>query len=463
MKTSAQSQFRQHVQIQVHGTAQDSTSVVALRKMTKALVPRLRRSAIGAWWEARAAVADGTNMIVFLRHRAADYARRLAEAGWRLPIRIELRKDGELELREAVAWANTPTWAPGEQQKQAAEEKALELATEVAEADAALQAAAESRNALVAEIEHEEHEIRPSIPGSLPIILGRSAVGAAVLAEAFQLAIPWLNMTGVDPSSLSTAFATAPLSVISGFALCALATAVLTWLAHEGLRFISRFWSALSPFAPSCLRDLVAGAGVTCLQLALAWWLAAVRRAAGESAVALQGAGNSTAGAELPMGAFVGVTVLVPWMLACLWTWTDVRAALRHQGLASVAQWDEQRRAARTRLEAAQRALAEAQQRRAQIEADRNGAKATARALETTLDAMGAQNEEHEWLRGEALGRAMDEIRAGLAKDLLYYHRHANRRGRDELLTLPDHAVALYAPSSARLADVRVLSSANGA
>lgn len=417
--------------------------------------PLLTRSWLKGWWNARGAATSGLTLADFLQYRAALYLRELAARGLRLPIEITLQ-GRELQLREVTPPA--PPAAPEAPQGPAWEAalarehgpKALEALTdsrtkqeglpqriqeaeaEVAEARRALAGAvAAGRAAAVGEGEAAAH-LRPHVPSAT---WPRAALmGALVftLAEAWQLAIPFMNFAGVDVTDLAGEFRRAPLTVAL-IALIALpCTAALVWLAHGALR---RFESGLAEDATPLRRrrDLILAGASGAISFSLAVLFGQMRHGTSEAGAALNAASAGATAATSSSLVFVLVTAIVPYFTARLWDWSRGQLAEREQAQRAVRVFDAElaaKRAARARLEDQVRL---AQQAIASLRKERDGAVVSVRTLGWMGEEAQRTTAKTEWAQGEALARAREELRAALEADRFAFLKAAGRAGDHHL------------------------------
>jgi hypothetical protein len=149
-------------------------------------------------------------------------------------------------------------------------------------------------------------------PWVLAAIYGASAI--AILCEAWQFALPWLDLTGVDTSNLAVEWSRAPLSVITG-AVFGLAVAGGLFALYD---HVVIGLGALTAEGRSRRQRLVSLAGVTAesvLVFAASWAMAMLREGFGRGSIerqdALEGAAARASGASATW-VFVVITLLAP-------------------------------------------------------------------------------------------------------------------------------------------------------
>ncbi len=416
--------------------------------------PLLTRSWLKGWWNARGAATSGITLADYLQYRAAQYLRDLAARGLLLPIEISLEGTA-LRLREVAppeppepppapeaprgpAWESALARERGEEALaaltdgrtkqeqlpghiQAAEAELAEARQGLADAVASGQAAA------VGEGEAAAH-LRPHVPSSL---WPRAALGLALLftlAEAWQLAIPFMNFAGVDVTDLGGELRRAPMTVVL-LALFALAcTAALVWLAHIAIR---RFEAGLDEDArPGARRrDLILAFVAGATTFALAWLLGQLRHGTAEAGAALSAAAAGTTVEGSSSLVFVLVTAIVPYFTAALWDWSRGQLAERAVALRAARTFDAELAAKRTRRARHEELVRQAHARLEGLRKERDGAVVVVRKL-------GWQGEEAvktaaraKWAQGEVLVRARRELQAVLEADRMAFLKTAGPGG----------------------------------
>ncbi|MCM2332837.1 MAG: hypothetical protein NDI82_02705 [Anaeromyxobacteraceae bacterium] len=432
-------------------------STVADPTLKPAAPPILTRSWLKGWWNARGAATSGVTLAEFLQFRASHYLRELAARGLRLPIEITL-EGRELRLRE-VAPPRAPAAAPeeptqrpgwelalGSQHGQGAVEalhdgrtKQEELPRLIQEAEADLkeakralaEAVTSGQATAVGEGEAAAH-LRPHVPSSLWPRLALVGALAFTLAEAWQLAIPFMNFAGVDVTDLGAELRRAPLTVVL-LALFALAcTAALVWLAHGALRrFEAGIADGASPGARR--RDLALAAAAGLLSFGLAFLLGQLRHGASEAGAALNAATTGATVDATSSLVFVLVTAIVPYFTAALWDWSRAQLTEREAALRAARAFDAALAAKRTRRQRLDELVRLAQQKLDSLRRERDGAVAVVQTLswkgEEAQRAEAKTAARTEWAQGEALARAREELRAALEADRFAFLKAAGRAG----------------------------------
>lgn len=438
--------------------------------------PILTRSWFKGWWNARGAANSGLSLADFLQYRAAHYLRELAARGLRLPIEITL-EGRELRLRE-VAPPKPPETVPDEPPQRPGWELALgsehgqgavealndsrakqeqlpaqikEAETELAEAKTRLaDAVAAGQAAAVGEGEAAAY-LRPHVPSSLwPRI---ALVGALLftLAEAWQLAIPFMNFAGVDVTDLGAEFRRAPMTVVL-LALFALAcTAALVWLAHGAIR---RFEAGLADGATSGARrrDLILAFVAGTVSFGLAFLLGQLRHGTSEAGAALSAATTGASVDATSSLVFVLVTAIVPYFTAALWDWSRSQLVEREAALRAARAFEAEHAAKRTRRQRLEELVRLAQQRLDALRKARDGAVTSVRTFgwmgEEAQRTVAKTAAKTEWAQGEALARAREELRAALEADRFAFLKAAGRAGGPHIgggvhvISTPDGGVA---------------------
>lgn len=411
-----------------------------------------RRHWLNTWWSARSAVRSKLSLADFLRHQAAQYLHDLAARDRRLPLEITL-EGRELRFRqvEPAARPNSaqPTTVDGgpaweaelarrhgamaleeladERAKQARlEEQLEEAARDVAGARAALaEAVADGRAAAVGARAAALH-LRPMVPSAA---WPRAALGLALgisLAEWWQLAVPFLNSSGVDVSDLGAEMQRAPLAVALPCLIAVGGTALLVWLAHlvsdHGPRALAedatprRRWIALA----HCL-----GAGG--LSLGLAVFFGGMRQGDADANAMLTAAATGSTSNSTPAVGLIAIAAALPYFTAMLWDWARARLARRDQVAEEVRALDLALRAREEVRERLEERVRMAQQAQAALRLERAGADVKVRRLGWMGEEAQRQANQEAWLTGEALHRARAELKAALESDLLAFLKAEGR------------------------------------
>lgn len=411
--------------------------------------PLLTRSWLTSWWNARGAATSGLTLADFLQVRAAHYLRELAARGLRLPIEITLQ-GRELRLREVTPPAPSaaavapqgPAWEAALAREHGPEalealtdsrakqeglpQRIREAEAELGEARRALaEAVAAGRAAALGEGEAAAH-LRPHVPSASWARAAMTGALVFTLAEAWQLAIPFLNFAGVDVTDLASEFRRAPLTValIALFALPC--TAVLVGLAHAALR---RLESGLEEDASPLRRrrDLALAGTAGAISFGLAVLLGEMRHGASEAGAALNAASTGAAAEASSSLVLVLVTAIVPYLTAWLWDWSRGQLTERERARLAAHRFDAElaaKRAARARLEDQVRL---AQQTLASLREERDGAAVSVRTLGWMGEEAQRNTARTEWAQGEALARAREELRAALEADRFAFLKAAGR------------------------------------
>ncbi len=197
----------------------------------------IRRSWLGAFWQARISLRAGVSLDDYLRSRLARYLSALQVPRARLPLWIDVEDaqivagPHEAERRDGApagvgdGWLGALVVAEGPAVRQEVSELELRLAQLEGDADVARRRAEELARRLAADVSAglvpapssveatPEQLGRPAVRSPLPQLALLAFAGLATLAEAWQVAVPLLRATGLDPSALSAAAARRPLEL----------------------------------------------------------------------------------------------------------------------------------------------------------------------------------------------------------------------------------------------------------
>lgn len=232
------------------------------------------------------------------------------------------------------------------------------------------------------------------------------ATGLVLAVEAYQLGLPYLDMTGVDSGDLATSWKLNPQGVVTGFAFAGAATAMLFVLSKMLVDTVWSLWSDPHSAGRFAVKSTLAVA-FAALLASTAVGLASFRHHLSTSAQMLSTAVTGAAGAVDPPGVagpspfidpallqaltFVLLTLGLPLSLACLHhvlhlravdrrfrdrasldaIETAVAAHARHElMLALIQSWRDRRDAARSAIQDAEHALVEAKAGKAKLLAD---------------------------------------------------------------------------------------------
>lgn len=414
----------------------------------------IRRSWLAAFWQARVGVQAGLTLDDFLRSRLARYLAALPVPRSRLPVDVDV-DEGQLAVRPAPAAAPPPPalgedgWlaalvaVDGPPARREIAELEVELATLQGEIEQARHHADERGRQLAADVAvglvagppdvdaTAEQLGRPPIRSRTPRDLGLAFAAAALVAETWQVAVPFLSAAGVDPSALRAEVAVRPAEVsLAGVFSLAVATGIFA-LVHAG----------------------------TDAALALARgdaderrrrWLAAASVSSGGAAALLAAAvaalHGSAAGPRLPATALVVLLVAVP--LASDLVVRAVRPGTEARGreLDAALAWDRER--ARALAERARRLeeLDWAERDVAALEARREAARRRLRAIHARAGEAARLAVEAERGAREDLSRLAQSLVGALELDRYEFVRHASARGATDLLA-PRRRTAPEAPS----------------
>ncbi len=428
--------------------------------LTAKRVPAIVRSNIAAWFAARATVRDGMNAIEFLRHRASEYARQLGDAGWQLPVSVVLER-GEIKVSDhPVAPIRRETSISHfSGPREDAQEKLEQLAADIEVATrAAAQAEAEVSEAARKVRAAGQEDLPPHVPSAGPGALWTGAAVCLTLAEAYQLALPYLDSNGIDTTNLFADLAATWPTVLTGSALGVGATASMAYLAHKSKASFGLVLATLEgPRAVRFIADATLMVFFAAVEVGLALGIAQLRRAAGEGALGLHAAragGSAAAGAALSLFTFLALTAIIPWIAAAAWE-HGRELSLAREAVAKLHQgWQERRRSQEQVVTDQRQALTALQQKVALLKRERETTQSAARSWETAIAVEEHGRADGQSLHGEALSRAALHLKAGLDKDLYFFRRRARHQGQPGLLPEDGPPISLYEPQDTRPLEV---------
>jgi len=409
--------------------------------------PRLdpvRRSWIGAVWQARIGVRAGMTLDDFLRSRLARYLVGLPVPRARLPLSIEV-EDGRLAVRSAreppsPTAANADPAAPwiaplvaieGPVARQEVEELEARLAALEAEIGSTRRRVEEVSRKLAAdvaagivmgppEVEATAEQLgRPPARSAAPRTLAIGFAAAALAAETWQVAQPLLRSAGIDPANLGAEALRRPAEVAFASVFSLGVAAGIFALAHAALS------TALALFrgdADDRRRR----------------WLACAVMAAGAGAVLLAAAVAALPAPEEaphpPATSFILLLVAVPLTAALIARAAGRAEEQRALELAAALAWDRER--ARALGERARRLeeLAWSEEEERALERQRDSARRRLREVNARAVAAARIADEADRRERAALARLAQSLVGALELDRYEFVRQASARGAHELL-----------------------------
>ena len=404
----------------------------------------VRRSWLAAFWHARISVRAGASLDDYLRSRLASYLARLGVPQERLPFSVQI-EDGQLAVRAAPPsrtaadvddndgeqWLAPLVAAEGPAVRQEVLELELRLATIDGEIEAARHRREELARRLAADVSAgivaapitvdatAEQMGRAGVRSAALQGALATAAGAAVVAEAWQIAAPLLRGAGVDVARLGAELRRIPAEAIF-VAVFALGVAIgLFALAHTAVDLAARAFALEGDERRR--RWLAAGsAGALLFATVVAAATATLRAGA--------------AVPSMPAGTLVLLLVAVPLATSLVVRAARREAARRDVELADALAWDRER--ARALAERARRleevAFAEGDER--ELEHLRDGARR--RLREVNLRALLASRLASDAALRErlALQRVAQSLVGALELDRFEFVRQASAHGATDLI-----------------------------
>lgn len=400
----------------------------------------IRRSWLGAFWQARISLRAGVSLDDYLRSRLARYLSALQVPRARLPIWIDV-EDAQIVAgphepeRRASATAPADAWlsalaaVEGPAVRQEVSELELRLAQLEGEADAARRRSEELARRLAADVaaglvpapstvEATPEQLgRPDVRSALPQLALLAFAGLATLAEAWQVAGPLMRAAGMDPAALFVEAARRPVEVAFAAIFGLGIAAGLIGLAHTSL---------------GALNTLATEAGDARRR---AWhWASAIGAALLAVLVALALATLPAPASALPPWSSTVLLVAVPVGVTLVLRAGHALAERRADQLYSALLWDRERARAISERGRRLEEISWAQELEKDLGSQREAARArmrdiSARASEASRLAATAEQREH-----AALARLAQSLVSALELDRYEFIRQATEQGADALL-----------------------------
>jgi len=395
--------------------------------------PRLRpprRSVVSSWWAARLAVRAGIRLEDFLQHRLARRLADLPVPPTRLPLAIAIDAGGGIACRpvpgraRGVAWlrsflrANGPAALAPEIHVARAE--ATELAAgidtqrrRVEESAGELEKAIAGREVIDP---RDEAQARQAGCPPKPLPAGSCLVALAavlLLAQVWQLAVPFLEAAGIRTRDLGAELAHHPLGVAAGVSIAASVLVGLVLLADLVLREGLALFAALPGPRQRVWRSAVF-ASFAAVAAALAW-----------SVSGMMPGSRWPAGMDYQRISLVLTILTVPVAVAFLLRLARRLDKARELAIAIRRAWDRQHLRSFREAMRLQAALAEQERRLATLEGQRAAVLQRQRRLQGWAAA--ARRRAGEAIEAEelALAKVAHGIVAALELDRYEYLRRA--------------------------------------
>ena len=215
--------------------------------------PDVKRSRLGAWWDAWRAVSAGATLSTFMRWRRAHCHAQLpqgeAPAARETPRGIDELADVDAMHVRAIAGERSAEAAAllRDLHEVGVEEK--RAAAKLAGLDAAIDTRKQNRLEGLAsgELQASATATRPASERGLPRIPSvwwqiaiAAVVGAFLFAEAVQFALPYFDSVGIDARHLAAEWRRSPTLVLTGFLLSGVITGLMFVIAHVLHRRVAR-------------------------------------------------------------------------------------------------------------------------------------------------------------------------------------------------------------------------------
>lgn len=402
----------------------------------------VRRSWLGAFWQARIGVRAGMTLDDFLRSRLARYLAGLPVPRARLPLAVEV-DDGQLSVRAAIepsrpvpVDSGEPWLAPlvaieGPAVRQEVAELEIRSATLESDIGAQRQRREELSRKLAADVSAgivagppevdatAEQLGRPPVRGAAPRNLALAFAAAALAAETWQVAQPLLRSGGMDPTNLAAEALRRPAEVAFASVFSLGVAAAVFALADAALTAgLALFRGDADDRRRRWLASALLGAGSLAVLLA--------------SAVAALP--SPPEAPRPPPTSFVLLLVSVPLAATLI-----VRGARRNEEqraveLGAALAWDRER--ARALAERVRRLeeLAWAEEQERALERQRDATRRRLRELNARAVAAARIATEAERRERAALARLAQSLVGALELDRYEFIRQASARGAQELV-----------------------------
>jgi hypothetical protein len=305
----------------------------------------VRRSWIEAWWTARIAAASGIRIEEYLRHRLSRYLAALPVCPRRLPVEISVEAGGGIFAvpRDRELAQAGPSWL--ERYLRSEGPAALQMDLQLAQAEVArLSAARDEQQARVAAAARETEAAaaqpavfeadggaellgRPPVPFPWAFLILAFAL-TLLLAEAWQLAIPVLEGTGVRTADLPGELQRNPAGVVLGVVFAAGAAVSLFYFADLAVRRTAELVDGLSQRARLAL-TAAAAIGSLAVAAAISWAITGLPP------------GAQRADAEYARATLFLLALALPVTTACMLRLARRVQATRDAALRRAVEWDQ--------------------------------------------------------------------------------------------------------------------------
>ncbi len=423
-----------------------------LRLATDPALPRprplrlepIRRSWLGAFWQARISLRAGVSLEDYLRSRLARYLSALPVPRARLPIWIDVEDaqiiagphEAERRANEAApadAWLSALVGVEGPAVRHEVSELELRLAQLEGEADGARRRSEELARRLAGDVSAglvpapsaveatPEQLGRPDVRSPLPQLALLAFAGLATLAEAWQVAVPLLRSAGMDPAALFDEAARRPVEVAFAAIFGLGIAAGLIGLAHTAL---------------GALNALALESGTEpAEQRRRGWhWAAATGASLLAVLVALALATLPAPGTALPAWSSAVLLVAVPVGVTLVLRAGHVLAERRADQVYSALLWDRERARAISERGRRIEEISWSQELEKDLGRQREAARARMRDISARASAasrLAATAEERE---RAGLARLAQSLVSALELDRYEFIRQATEQGADALL-----------------------------
>jgi len=432
---------------------------VKLRKRSS-LQP-LHRSWRSAWWEARGAVRAGVPLDDFLRYRLAASLASLPVAETELPVELGIQDGKLVQSRRRSARLPVPEDAGRGDPKNTWLRSLVELDGPVAVQDVQAAQADVGRFAAEAEVQAERVEqlaraldddlgagkvtgpasveATPEQMGRPPVPHSRTVVGitllclALLVAETWQLTIPYLQAIGIDTRDLVREAAEHSLSVIFGGVFALGASLSLFVFAQVTLE---RGLELFAGEAESIRRKTWIGGACTGAALLAAitgWALAGMRHAVQQAAPDL-GPAWTSGGARTT---FFLLVLVVPLSTAYLLRLARQLSRERESALDAALIWDRARYESLAERDRRLELLTWAQEEQERLEETRDAAQRTLRLLNRRGIEAGSLLAEAAALEERELAKVAQSVAAAVELDRYQFLRQAAQREAVDLVSSP--------------------------
>lgn len=443
-------------------------------RIVRQFKPPVRRSRVGAWLDAGKAVRCGVHLSDYLTYRLRQYLGQLPQNPHPLPVMVSISGaeilvqanpnandhplarlledpagvsvDGSDPQEALVRWLRATHEAEAQivgWELSEAEEEYARLSDAFLEANERLSEMCRAQQEEIADggslsgrtmSRSKRDRGRPSLGVPRMLIGSAAATAVAIACEAYQFALPYYDLMGIDSTNLTAEWQRNASGVLMGAGFAATASGALLVFGHWLFETVLSLYAGGERLFRTAMKGALA-AGLATALAASAYYIGDLRHGAGESSSSLLSAmRDRVAETDSGTAVFVLLTALVPLAVAWMWHKAKEETGRRRQVRAEQRLWDE---GENQKLELGERRdelIDRMREEREQLTRLRSSAREKIRELGRRAQAA------EQWLREKveterrfAVAFAGSLI-AALERDRFYFVRAAHRRGQEHLI-----------------------------